>query len=194
MTTMRNLIIGIVILLSTAAKAQESGKSKGTATDVATEIKFVYPAGMTAEPLVTKKGDDGNTYVLITNMSDPTSAKYKIDIYRGHKKLSKGTSLMQLKATSADRKQINVGTYRFSDKDESDRGIYRFTGKVKLGAAGHDVVDGFFQLNYFKKRLIINYNLTLKNGVKTSGKYDTEYNTEDNSETKVPEGMSIRYQ
>lgn len=181
---MKNLILALVILSTSSVLAQESktGNAKGAATNAASEIKFIYPTGMTAEAIRLKKGDDGKSYVLVTNESTPLLPKYRINIYQGNKRLAKATNLIELDATSGSREHISVGSYRFSDKDDSDKKTFRFAGKVRVGEAVVDIVDGWFQLNRLNKRIVINYNLTLKNGVKTTGKYDTEYQNEDRSE------------
>ena len=193
---MKNLIMAAVLLCSISAKAQLATTVKLTepVTTVALQVDFVYPPGFLSEPIPVKKGANNKTYVIVSNESKPDLSRFEINIFSGNKKLSKATGLVCLSITSANKQQLSNGNYKYSDKDPSERENYRFSGSVKVGSFDVPVTGGTFQVNAWNKRIFINYNLTLKNGVKTTGNYDTSYEFEDRSEQKGNSGMTLTQQ
>lgn len=150
-------------------------------TSITSQGSFSYPNGMFPEPISSKRGANNKTYILVVNESDANSSKFEIDIFSGNKSLSKATLLVQLTAISFTPKLLGNGQYNFSDKSPSDRLKYEFSGTVKLGNTDVLISDGWFTVERVKKQIETKYNLTLSNGVKTTGQYYTIYQTENRS-------------
>lgn len=148
-------------------------------TTVTSQVNFEYPNGKIPEPLVYKKGANRKTYILVANETIAGMSKFEIDIFTGNKSLSKSTLLVWLSATSPSKGSLTNGTYRYSDKGPADRQEYEFSGTVKLGDADVPIAGGSFSVSSWDKRIAIKYNLTLNNGVKTTGEYNSDYQKED---------------
>jgi len=119
----------------------------------------------------------------VVNESDAKSAKFEIDIFSGNKSLSKATLLIRLSANSFTPELLGNGQYNFSDKSPADRLKYEFSGTVKLGNTDVPISAGWFTVERTKKQIEIKYDLTLSNGVKTTGLYNTIYQTENRSQS-----------
>ena len=158
----------------------EIGKPKTTITS---QGSFSYPNGVVPEPLSSKSGANNKNYILVVNESDAKSAKFEIDIFSGNKSLSKATLLIRLSANSFTPELLGNGQYNFSDKSPADRLKYEFSGTVKLGNTDVPISAGWFTVERTKKQIEIKYDLTLSNGVKTTGLYNTIYQTENRSQS-----------
>ena len=158
----------------------EIGKPKTTIT---AQGSFVYPNGVVPEPISAKIGANKKNYILVVNESDAKSAKFEIDIFSGNKSLSKATLLIRLSANSFTPELLGNGQYNFSDKSPADRLKYEFSGTVKLGNTDVPISAGWFTIERTKKQIEIKYDLTLSNGVKTTGLYNTVYQTENRSQS-----------
>jgi len=158
----------------------EIGKPKTTIT---AQGSFVYPNGVVPEPISAKIGANKKNYILVVNESDAKSAKFEIDIFSGNKSLSKATLLIRLSANSFTPELLGNGQYNFSDKSPADRLKYEFSGTVKLGNTDVPISAGWFTVERTKKQIEIKYDLTLSNGVKTTGLYNTIYQTENRSQS-----------
>lgn len=167
---------------SSANISMELGKPSSI---VISQVNFEYPNGTSPEPLPYKKGTNKKTYILIANESTADLPKFEIDIFSGNKKLSDATLLVWLSATSFSQKLLGNGTYTYSEKNPAERGKYKFSGTVKLGAVDVPITDGWFTVNRGEKYIALKYSLTLETGVKTTGEYNLEYQTEDRSNLAV---------
>lgn len=145
---------------------------------ITSQASFSYPDGVFPEPISSKKGANNKTYILVVNESDAKSAMFEINIFSGNKSLSKATLLVQLSANSFTPKLLGNGQYNFSEKGPADRVKYEFSGNVKLGNKDIPISDGWFMVERVKDKIEIKYDLTLSNGVKTTGQYNTVYQTE----------------
>ncbi|MGY4386313.1 hypothetical protein ACVWYN_003364 [Pedobacter sp. UYP24] len=158
------------------------GKGKpSTTVSPNSTFSFFYPNGMLPEQIIPKEGADNKTYILVANESDANLAKFEIAIFSGNKTLSKATLLIRLSANSFTTKLLGNGKYIFSNKSPAERLKYDFSGTVKLGSADVTISDGWFTVERTKNQIELKYELTLVNGVKTTGQYNTEYQTEDRS-------------
>ena len=193
---MKFVTLALLVLTSFGIKAQirpktitnpDGSKSLGWeigrvgTTSITSLGSFSYPNGIVPEPISSKRGANKKTYILVVNESNTSSAKFVIDIYSGHKSLSKATLLIQLSATSFTSKLLGNGKYTFSDKSPADRLKYEFSGTVKLGSTDVPISDGWFTVERGKENIEIKYDLTLTNGVKTTGQYNTVYQMEDHA-------------
>ncbi|TCC98209.1 hypothetical protein [Pedobacter psychroterrae] len=159
-----------------ASFSLELGKPSTTIT---AQVNFEYPNGITPEPLVYKKGGNRKTYILVANETVAGMSKFEIDIFTGNKTLSKSTLLVWLSATSPSKGSLTNGTYNYSTKGPAERQEYEFSGTVKLGDVDVPITGGSFSVSSWDKRIAIKYNLTLNNGVKTTGEYNSDYEKED---------------
>ncbi|RZK75948.1 MAG: hypothetical protein EOO92_15350 [Pedobacter sp.] len=150
-------------------------------TTVTSQVNFEYPNGVFPEPIAYKKGANKKTYVLLANVSSPEVSEFEIDIFAGNKSLSKATLLVKLMATSASKERLFSGTYNYNAKGPAARLKYEFDGTVKLGDVDVPIAAGQVTVSRTEKQIEIDYNLTLTNGVKTTGKYNTDYQIEDRS-------------
>ncbi|MES2829462.1 MAG: hypothetical protein V4687_14975 [Bacteroidota bacterium] len=164
----------------TSSKALSLALGKSDTT-INSQSSITYPNGMTAEPMVFKKGANRKTYILVANSSDDKVAKFEIDIFFGNKTLSKSTLLIRLSANSFTPKLLGNGKYTFSDKSPAERLKYEFSGIVRLGENDVPISGGWFTAERTGKNILMEYDLTLANGVKTKGQYNMEYQIEDRS-------------
>jgi hypothetical protein len=194
---MKILPLAFLIFISFAVKAQlkrvtitnaEGSRSNGltfalgdTINTIPSQSSSSYPSGMYPEPIMSKKGANKKTYVLIANESDAKVAKFEIVIFSGNKTVSKATSSIRFSANSFTPKLLGNGSYIFSDKSPAERLKYEFSGTVKLGSVDVPISEGWFTVERIKKNVETKYDLTLNNGVKTTGLYNSGYQTEDRS-------------
>jgi hypothetical protein len=157
----------------------EIGKPKTTIT---AQGSFSYPNGVVPEPISSKRGANKKNYILVVNESDAKSAKFEISIFSGNKSLSKATLMVQFSANSFTPKLLGNGQYNYSDKSPADRLKYEFSGTVKLGNTDVPISAGWFTVERAKKQIEIKFDLTLSNGVKTTGQYITVFQTENRSQ------------
>jgi hypothetical protein len=157
----------------------EIGKPKTTIT---AQGSFSYPNGVVPEPISSKSGANKKNYILVVNESDAKSAKFEISIFSGNKSLSKATLMVQISANSFTPKLLGNGQYNYSDKSPADRLKYEFSGTVKLGNTDVPISAGWFTVERAKKQIEIKFDLTLSNGVKTTGQYITVFQTENRSQ------------
>lgn len=148
-------------------------------TTVTSQASFEYPSGITPQPLIYKKGANQKTYILVANETVAGMSKFEIDIFSGNKNLSKSTLLVWLSATSPSKGNLTNGIYNYSGKGPAERREYEFSGTVKLGDTDVPITGGSFSVSSWDKRIAIKYNLSLKNGVKTTGEYYLKYQKED---------------
>ena len=195
---MKLVALAILILISLGIKAQvkmvnttnaDGSKSPGLSleigkpkTTITSESSFTYPEGMVAQPFVSLKGSNQKTYILLANESSANIPQFEIDIFIGNKSLSKATLLMQLHAISFTPKLLGNGKYTVTDKKPAERLKYEFTGSVRLGTEDVPISDGWFTVERIGKKMEINYDLTLINGVKAKGHHNLGYQTEDRSQ------------
>jgi hypothetical protein len=198
---MEIVVLALLLLISFGVKAQtksitttNADGSQSTSLSVAlgkpsttttSHSNFSYPNGINPEPIVSKKGANKKTYILVTNESDANLAKFAISIFSGNKSLSKGTLLIRLSATSFISKLLGNGRYNFSENSPEDRLKYEFSGTVKLGSIDITISEGWFTVVRDRKQIEINYDLTLTNGVKTTGQYSSEYQMDERSSQLV---------
>jgi len=194
---MKFATIALLLFISLGVKAQlktttmtnaDGSQSAGFSLDlgkpnttVVSQASFSYPNGMYPEPIIAKKGANNKTYILVANESDAEISKFEIDIFSGHKNLSKATVLLRLSANSFTPKLLGNGKYTFSDKSSAERLKYEFSGAVRMGSTDVPISGGWFTVERGKKQIEIKYELALANGVKTTGQYNMEYQTEDRS-------------
>jgi hypothetical protein len=157
----------------------EIGKPKTTIT---AQGSFSYPDGVVPEPISSKSGANKKNYILVVNESDAKSAKFEISIFSGNKSLSKATLMVQFSANSFTPKLLGNGQYNYSDKSPADRLKYEFSGTVKLGNTDVPISAGWFTVERAKNQIEIKFDLTLSNGVKTTGQYITVLQTENRSQ------------
>ena len=194
---MKFLTLAILVLISFGINAQikpktitnpdrskslgwEIGKPKTTIT---AQGSFSYPNGIIPEPISSKSGANNKNYILVVNESDVKSAKFEISIFSGNKSLSKATLLVRFSANSFTPELLGNGQYNYSDKSLAERLKYEFSGTVKLGNIDVPISAGWFTVERAKKHLEIKFDLTLSNGVKTTGLYNTVYQTENRSQS-----------
>jgi hypothetical protein len=90
--------------------------------------------------------------------------------------------MVQFSANRFTPKLLGNGQYNYSDKSPADRLKYEFSGTVKLGNTDVPISAGWFTVERAKKQIEIKFDLTLSNGVKTTGQYITVLQTENRSQ------------
>ncbi len=114
-------------------------------------------------------------YALIANESFQEVSKFELDLYSGHKDLSKATERIWLSVRGIEVNELKNGTYIHSKKNATTRDTFTFLGSQLVNGSEVSITDGSFTLVREKGKLNINYNFTLENGTKITGKYSGKY-------------------
>lgn len=108
-------------------------------------------------------------------------SEFEINVFTGNKNISKSTLLVSLSAKSPNRAYLNSGTYKYSNKNPTDRDEFDFSGTVRVGSMDTPISDGWFSVNSIDKQMVLKYEFTLTNGVRTVGEYDLAFQTVEKS-------------
>jgi hypothetical protein len=123
-------------------------------------------------------------YALVANKSFPDLGKFDLDLLSDNVDVKKSTDYIWFSVGTTSTKELTNGIYLYSDKNANERGAFKFHGAVINGKEEIEFTDGSFTVNIDKSVINVEYNLSLKNGKRISGRYIGKYQTKDWSHNK----------
>ncbi|MES2428330.1 MAG: hypothetical protein V4560_15220 [Bacteroidota bacterium] len=123
-------------------------------------------------------------YAVVANESFDGVGKFELDLLSDIKDVKKSTDYIWLSIGTGSTKELSSGVYNYSTKSINDRGTFTFSGAVINGKEQIEFTDGSFTVNIDKSVINVEYNLSLKNGKRISGRYTGKYETGDWSKNK----------